>query len=272
MENNKKDPETTPSATDSAGRFFEDIQIEFLVHELKGPVAIIETGIRTLLDKQHKYGQLAPRQEKIIKRVLKNAQKARTMLYDLLETGRSEAGCIICRGFQPAKAIYETLINALEIMASDIFYQVTDYQEQEERLHFMLSCGISFEMDPLVSEAEMFQDEVKFRQITGNLIKNALHHRNQHLEIKVRLENDHLIVAVRDDGPGVKPDDQEAIFCRYTQVSASSDINRTGHGLGLAGALIAARSLGGDITIESDVEKGAVFRLNLPMIFKETPT
>ncbi len=271
MENNKKSSETTPLKTDSTGRFFEDIQIEFLVHELKGPIAIMETGIRTLLDKQHKYGQLAPRQEKIIKRVLKNAQKARTMLYDLLETGRSEAGCIRCRGFQPAKATYETLINALEIMASDIFYQVIDYPVREERLHFLSSCGISLEIDPLVSEAEMFQDEVKFRQVAGNLIKNALHHRNQHLEIKVRLEDDHLIVAVRDDGPGVKPDDQEAIFHRYTQVSASPDINRQGHGLGLAGALITARSLGGNITIESDVEKGATFRLNLPMTFKETP-
>ena len=135
----------------------------------------------------------------------------------------------------------------------------------------MSSCGISLAIDPLVSEAEMFQDEIKFRQVAGNLIKNALHHRNQQLEIKVRLENDHLIIAVRDDGPGVKPDDQEAIFCRYTQVAASSDINRTGHGLGLAGALITARSLGGNITIESDVEKGATFRLNLPMTFKATP-
>lgn len=271
MENDKKYADTTPLKTDYTGRFFEDIQIEFLVHELKGPVAIMETGLRTLLDKQHKYGQLAPRQEKILKRVLKNAQKARTMLYDLLETGRSEAGCIICRAFQPAKATYETLLHALEIMASDIFYQVINYQEQEERLHFLSSCGVSLDIGPRVSEAEMFQDEIKFRQVAGNLIKNALHHRNQHLEVKMRLEDDHLIVSVRDDGPGVKPDDQEAIFHRYTQVSASPDINRTGHGLGLAGALIAARSLGGNITIESDVEKGATFHLNLPMTFKETP-
>ncbi len=270
MEINKKPADRTPLKTDSSGRFFDDMQIEFLIHELKGPIAIIETGVRTLLDKQHKYGQLSTRQEKTLKRVLKNSQKARTMLYDLLETGRSEAGCIVCRGFQPAKATFDTLIYALEIMASDIFYQVINYQAKEERLHFLSSCGISFEVDPLVSEAEMFQDEIKFRQVAGNLIKNALHHRKQYLEIKVRLENDHLIVAVRDDGPGVKPDDQEAIFRRYTQVSASPDINRTGHGLGLAGALITARSLGGNITIESAIEKGATFRLNLPMTFKET--
>jgi len=268
MENNKKDSQAIPLTSHSSEQFFDDINIEFLIHELKGPIAIIETGVRTLLDKQEKFGPLAPRQERILKRVLKNSQRARTMLYDLLETGRSEAGCVVCRGFQPAKATYETLIHALEIMANDIFYQAVSYQAEEEKLHFLSTCGIFLKIDAPVSEAQMFQDEVKFRQITGNLMKNALHHRKRQLEIEMHLENDELIVAVRDDGPGVKPSHHEAIFRRYTQVAANPDINRMGHGLGLAGAMITARTLGGDITIESEEGKGAAFRLNLPMVYK----
>ena len=39
--------------------FFREIQIEFLLHELKDPIAIIETGARTLLEKKEKYGALS---------------------------------------------------------------------------------------------------------------------------------------------------------------------------------------------------------------------
>jgi signal transduction histidine kinase len=42
-------------------------------------------------------------------------------------------------------------------------------------------------------------------------------------------------------------------------------VKRRGHGLGLAGALILARTLGGDIKIQSELGKGATFRLNLPL-------
>jgi signal transduction histidine kinase len=73
--------------------FFRDVEIEFLIHELKDPLAIIETGLRTLLERQDKYGSLAPRQEKTLKRTLRNSKKARQMLANLLEIGRSESGC-----------------------------------------------------------------------------------------------------------------------------------------------------------------------------------
>ena len=64
--------------------FFKDIEIEFLIHELKDPISIIETGARTLLEKQSRFGQLVPRQEKTLHRIVRNAQKAREMLYGLL--------------------------------------------------------------------------------------------------------------------------------------------------------------------------------------------
>ena len=47
---------------DGSERFFREVDIEFLVHELKDPVAIIETGLRTLLERQEKYGPLTDKQ------------------------------------------------------------------------------------------------------------------------------------------------------------------------------------------------------------------
>jgi signal transduction histidine kinase len=55
------------------------------------------------------------------------------------------------------------------------------------------------------------------------------------------------------------------VFRRYTQIKASDALSRTGHGLGLAGALILAQTMGGAIEIISQKGKGATFRLTLPL-------
>ena len=72
---------------------YREIEIEFLVHELKDPVSVIETGVRFLLENREKYGALTQRQEKTLQRMLRSARKARGMLHDILEIGRSKAGC-----------------------------------------------------------------------------------------------------------------------------------------------------------------------------------
>ena len=76
-----------------------------------------------------------------------------------------------------------------------------------------------------------------------------------------------LCVEVSDDGPGVDAGDRETIFMRYTQLNACVLLSRTGHGLGLAGARILARRLGGDITVNSAGGAGTVFSLTLPLVF-----
>jgi signal transduction histidine kinase len=245
--------------------FFRDVEIEFLIHELKDPLAIIETGLRTLLERQDKYGQLAPRQEKTLKRTLRNSKKARQMLNNLLEIGRSESGCFISCRFQPAESAYQALKDSIETLAGNVFEEFMNCDSEDEARQCLSEAGILLDVDPQVVKTEMFQDEVKFRQIIGNLIKNALHHRKQRIELKVRIENNQLIADVTDDGPGIDPDHHELIFKRYAQVKECSIVPRRGHGLGLAGALILARTLGGDIKIKSELGKGATFRLSLPI-------
>jgi signal transduction histidine kinase len=115
----------------------------------------------------------------------------------------------------------------------------------------------------------MFQDETKFRQIAGNLFKNALHHRRQRIDVHIEIYADHFVLAVKDDGPGIDPDHHELIFKRYTQIKECALVERKGHGLGLAGSLIMARSLGGDIQVISRKGAGATFRLTLPLQVKE---
>jgi len=246
-------------------QFFRDIEIEFLVHELKDPIAIIETGLRTLLERQDKFGALSARQESTLKRTLRNSKKARELLHNLLEIGRSESGCFIGERFEPAESAFQALKDALETQAWNVFEKFGTYDNHAEALEFLATRGISFEVAPAVNGLEMFQDEVKFRQIVGNLIKNALHHCNERVGIRLELEGEHLVIAVSDDGPGIEPENHEMVFQRYAQVKECSIVPRKGHGLGLAGANIISRCLGGSLKLESEIGKGATFRLTIPL-------
>ncbi len=256
----------SPSQDDGGSEnFFREIEIQFLIHELKDPIAIIETGLRTLLEKKDKVGPLTERQENTLKRTLRNCRKARTMLSDLLEIGRSESGAFICAHFFPTQSVFQAIKDALEIMTGPLAEEMGKYDSQEETLALLSRNAIFIEFSPQAAAAKIFQDETKFRQIVGNLFKNALYHRRSRVEVKMGIENDYLVLAVSDDGPGVPPEHQELIFKRYAQVKECSIVPRKGHGLGLAGALVLARCLGGDITIDSPKGKGATFFLRLPV-------
>ena len=71
---NQKQPVPPPSdkAMNTSFDFFREIDIQFLIHELKDPLAIIETGMRTLINRQDKYGELSALQQGVLKRSLRS--------------------------------------------------------------------------------------------------------------------------------------------------------------------------------------------------------
>ena len=249
-------------------QFFREIEIQFLIHELKDPIAIVETGLRTLLEKREKFGPLLPKQENTLKRTLRNTKKAREMLNNLLEIGRSESGCFVCSHFQPAKSLYQAMKDSLEIMTGPLSEAIGKYEAEKDAHELLIRNGIHLDIASRVSNTEIFQDEIKFRQIVGNLLKNALHHRREKLEVKMDIEDGIFSLTVSDDGPGVEPNHHAMIFKRYAQVKECAIVPRKGHGLGLAGALILAQCLGGDIKIVSEKGQGAAFWLTLPVSMK----
>jgi len=91
-----------------------------------------------------------------------------------------------------------------------------------------------------------------------------LAHRHAEAIRTMNLFADDIIVAVTDCGPGVPPQEREAIFQPYWRAEAVEGI--AGTGLGLSVARSAARSLGGDLTVAEGGEgKGARFVLRWPL-------
>ena len=99
-------------------------------------------------------------------------------------------------------------------------------------------------------------------QILVNLIGNAVRHSPARGTVTLRFGRtaDLASVMVSDEGPGIAPADQQRIFERFERAGADEG----GTGLGLAISRRLARSMGGDISLESAPELGARFTLILP--------
>ena len=100
-------------------------------------------------------------------------------------------------------------------------------------------------------------------QILVNLIGNAVRHSppGGTVSLLFYVDRTRARVHVVDEGPGIDEADQQRIFERFERARPEEG----GTGLGLAIARRLARSMGGDITLESALGEGARFTLELPL-------
>ena len=112
--------------------------------------------------------------------------------------------------------------------------------------------------DPLPAKCE----QRAVIQILVNLIGNAIRYSPEHGRVAVKFAQgaNMASVSVQDEGPGVAPIDQQRIFERFERAHS----NDGGTGLGLAISRRLARSMGGDVTLDSVPGQGARFTLTLP--------
>jgi two-component system OmpR family sensor kinase len=116
-------------------------------------------------------------------------------------------------------------------------------------------------------------DEVRLRQVIGNLMANALTHTPPEAPIEIRVgrckeADDLACVEVVDAGPGLSPQQTERVFERFyrgdsARTRRSSDDHGSGLGLAIVAALVEAH--GGTVSVDSEPGKGATFRVVLPL-------
>jgi two-component system sensor histidine kinase/response regulator len=110
-------------------------------------------------------------------------------------------------------------------------------------------------------------DALKVTQVFNNLIENAIKHcqNGAKIEVGISLDDDRILVSVRDDGPGIPPDDLKDLFTPFHRTRAQALSAEPGTGLGLA---IAKRIVeyhdGGRIWVESRLGTGTTFYVSLP--------
>lgn len=111
----------------------------------------------------------------------------------------------------------------------------------------------------------MNADGNRLIQIFHNLVDNAIKFTEQgEIEISARVIQEWVEVRVADTGLGISPDMQERIFKAFEQVDEAEIHSHGGTGLGLSITKKLVELHGGNIAVESTVEKGSVFIFTLP--------
>ena len=241
------------------------IKFDFLIHDLKVPLAVIEAGVLSLLQRKGKYGSLTEKQEKVLQRVLRNAVVTRTLVNDALELGRSAKGIISKKEFSVSDFIEQTMIEIFDLTDHDTAEQIKKCTNLPDLKETMQNRGISLHINENVWCRQVSMDESKVKQIFRNLLNNALKYRKKEIQLTVNDGDDFLFVSVKDDGEGIPASYHQKIFECYFQMDMRSDHCVRGHGLGLAGVLVLVEDMGGELFLDSDAGKGATFSIRIPL-------
>ncbi len=223
----------------------KNIQTSHLVHDLKNPVNIIETGARSLLEKQDRYGELSPKQAKVVKRMLRNALKLKTLAGSMLEVDMASQGIVKTEKCNMAAILKAALLEVLDMVDPSISEAIDEAATLESMTDILRANEIVLEADPVELARTIETDHIKMGLIITNLLSNAFKYRQKTVQLACSFDNDVLNISVRDDGPGIPESYHQAVFEQYFQCVPADGFPVRGHGLGLAGAQALAESLGG---------------------------
>jgi PAS domain S-box-containing protein len=219
-----------------------EVLLSIVSHDLKNPLAAILLNADIL-------GRILPegddkarrRAESIRQTALRMAQ----LVHDLLDITRMQAGRL---ALTPEPLRLRSLINetleAHETLAAP------------KGLH--LGCQVQSDLP------EIMADRARLQQVLANLIGNAVKFTPDHgsIHVKACRQDDHILVAVKDTGPGIAPEQQAHVFSRFWQPQES---RHQGSGLGLAIAKGIVVAHGGEIWLQSTVGKGTTVYFTLPI-------
>lgn len=214
-----------------------------VAHEVNNPLAIINEKaglIKDLINFKKEYGE-NPKLLGLVDSILSSVKRAGIITKRLLSFSRNMEVSI-------------APVN-LKILIEEVLSFLT--KEAEYR-----SIRISLEASGDVPQIE--SDRGKLQEIFLNLINNAFAAMSDggNLDIKVKKEEtDKVLVTVADDGGGVSEQDLKRIFEPFF----STKTKKGGTGLGLSLTQNFVREIGGTMDVESEVDKGTIFIITLPL-------
>jgi signal transduction histidine kinase len=243
----------------------KDNLIDLLIHDLAGPISIISTSTNSLLIKESKYGPLTQRQKQTLERILRNTNKAQTLLMEMVEVYRSEEGMFHCGNFMITEALNESIMDALDIVDPVLAGKLAFVKRDDAFRRILEEHGVFVECTGKFCQMPFYHDQKKVQQVLRNLISNALKYRREQVTISITGDSD-LVIHVRDDGPGIPLDEIENIFKRFGILKGKTEGEKKtpGFGFGMSCVKILVDVMGGEINLDSKEGDGTCFTVRVP--------
>ena len=208
-------------------------------HELRTPLTSIRGFATMLLDPDAPLSE--PERVEALSMIRKGVRRLERLIFNLLEVSRIEA-----RATATATAAVDVVAACRRVVAEQL-------ETARDRSIFLVTDGL---------DAWAHANEVSFEQIVGNLVSNAVKYAPRGpIELNVSRTPRHILVTVRDEGPGIPAEDQQRIFERFERLDTENA--QAGTGLGLYIARQLAVAMGGELTVMSEPGAGTAFQLRL---------
>lgn len=217
--------------------------VQMVSHDLRTPL----TSVQSYLDLLGRgvYGNLSESGTQKLTLLNKSVDRLVNMIRDLLDIERWESGHLKI-------TIADTTLN--EIVEPSL-EAVNSHKEVKK-----------VTINAPKEDLKIRGDSERLVQVVINLLHNAIKFSPEKgkIDLRARRENGFVEIDIKDEGPGIPPDLQKAIFERFKQVSDEDATVKKGTGLGLAISKAIVEAHGGTIGVTSEEGKGSTFWFKLP--------
>jgi signal transduction histidine kinase len=222
--------------------FFHEYTLAGLTHELKSPLAAIESALE-IINEQKKLKPGSAKEKEFLEMIERNSTRLQRFTSDLIHVFGDKKN-----------------LGSLEMAELNDLCQkgVDSFLSQAN------SKNTQIEFFPLQSNPSVSCDAAKVEQVISNLVSNAVKFTDGgKIFVKLKEEPAHFLVEVGDTGKGIPPEELPYVFDRFFQGEAGRRAKGTGIGLAIAKTWVEAH--GGKIYAESEGEgKGSLFHFTLP--------
>ena len=218
--------------------------IRLVTHELRAPVAAIQSYLRLILD-----GYVPPeKQREIVEKSERRAVEQLALISDLLDLARLQE-----RREAQGKVVM--------VDVGDVLQGVTDLMQARAEEKDLL---FSVQIEPGVPPVQANPEHIK--QLWTNLVSNAVKYTEPGGIVVVSLSQNpnYVVGVVRDTGIGMTPEQLTQIFEEFYRTEEAKAMERQGTGLGLSIVKRIVEACGGRIWVESEQGKGSKFSFALP--------
>ena len=231
--------ETALQQADAANRSKDDF-IATMSHEMRTPLTSLKGGLTLALS--GRAGDIDDRMRSLLELAQRNGVRLSSFVENILMAQKLDAGAL-----------------ALDAEPVDLG-RILEESIEENRM-FAASRGIRMVIGQIDRPAIVAGDAFALRQITDNLISNAIKFSKEKgfIEGSVETIDGRVRLSVKDTGPGIPEGMEDRVFGRFSQIEASGKGSAQGSGLGLHISKQLALQMTGRIHYESQVGSGTTF-------------